>query len=90
MAIVTVTNMTVFYYKSNGDIYRISAGEQPIDVYFGDHSVDMMLMLDSVLIPFDAYVQKNPQLFKMDITKSPVVLTIIPVIPINTYPVATS
>jgi len=87
---VTVIDMTVFYYKSNGDIYRVSAGDQPINIYFGDHSADMMLMLDSILIPFDDYVLKNPQLFKIDITKSPAILALIPDVQVNTYPVATS
>ena len=87
---VTVANMTVFYYKSSGDIYSMSAGEQPINVYFGDHSSDMMIILNSVLVPFDDYVMRNQTLFKIDITKSPVVLALIPVVQANTYPVATS
>jgi len=87
---VTVPNMTIFYYKSNGDIYRISAGNQPINIYFSDHAQDMMLILDSIVVKYDAYVQNNQTLFKIDITKSPVILALIPVIQANIYPVATS
>ena len=84
-------NMTIFYYKSNGDIYTVGSGIQPIDTFFGEHSVDMALMLDEIVLPIDQYVLNNSnKLFKIDITKSPVILALIPTTAANTYPVATS
>jgi len=84
-------NMTIIYYKSNGDIYTLGSGIQPISTIFGNHSTDMALILDEIIIPKDEYVLKNKKLFKVDISKSPVVLALIPVALVeNDYPVATS
>ena len=82
--------MTIIYYKSNGDIYTLGSGIQPIATIFGNHSTDMALMLDEIVLPIDEYVLNNKKLFKIDITKTPVVLALIPADPVNTYPVATS
>jgi len=83
-------NMTITYYKSNGDIYSAGSGIQPIETLFGNHSADMALMLDEIVLPIDQYVLNNKKLFKIDITKTPPVLALIPTDPVNTYPIATS
>lgn len=81
------TNMTIFYYKSNGDIYSTCSGVQPIETFLGPHATDLMQIISCVVLPYDRYVIFNSTLFKIDITKDPVILALIPAT-INIYPVA--
>jgi len=84
------TNMSIFYYKSNGDIYSICSGVQPIETFLGEHSSDLMQIIECVVVTYDNYVIKNINSFKVDITKTPAILVLIPDVQTNTYPVATS
>lgn len=85
------TDMTIFYYKSNGDIYSACSGIQPIQTFLGAHSTDLMQIISSVELPYDQYVMFSTDKFKIDITKNPITLALIPIpATINTYPVASS
>lgn len=79
-------NMTIFYYKSNGDIYSACTGIQDKNVYFGIHIQD--LNINEIVLPFDDYVLMNTRLFKIDITKNPVELVMLPLT--IQYPIASS
>lgn len=80
--------MTIFYFKSNGDIYSACTGTQDINIFFGEHSNDLKLILDSVVLTNDDYVLRNIRQFKIDITKTPVELVMLP--QANNYKMATS
>lgn len=85
------TDMTIFYYKSNGDIYSVCSGIQPIETFLGAHATDLMQIITSIVLPYDQYVIFSSDKFKIDITKDPVTLALIPLpATINTYPVASS
>ena len=45
-------SMTIFYYKSNGEIYSYCTGISDMGG-FGDHKADYELMLDYVVLPKD-------------------------------------
>ncbi|AGK98157.1 hypothetical protein [Clostridium pasteurianum] len=60
------TKMTVFYYKSNGDIYSLCTGIQELNVFFGSHSTDLALILDSVVLDKDMNVMNSPKDFKVN------------------------
>ena len=60
-------SMTIFFYKSNGDIYSIATGIQPIDVYLGTHAIDLMQIIDSIVLPKDEYVLRNYAQFKINL-----------------------
>lgn len=45
-------SMTIFYYKSNGEIYSYCTGISDMGG-FGDHADDYALMLDYVVLPKD-------------------------------------
>lgn len=79
------TDMTIFYYKSNGDIYSTCSGVQPIETFLGAHATDLMQIISSITLPYDQYVIYNSDKFKIDITKSPPELVILQQ---NIYPVA--
>jgi hypothetical protein len=86
-------SMTIMYYKSNGDIYTIGSGIHDIATMFGDHSADMALMLDEIVLPIDKYVlDMGMKIFKMDVTQSPPVLSLKPVedVEVPAYPTAPS
>lgn len=85
------TDMTIFYYKSNGDIYSTCSGIQPIETFLGTHSADLMQIINSVKLPYDEYVIFSSDKFKIDTTNDPVTLALIPIpTSINTYPIASS
>lgn len=44
------TDMTIFYYKSNGDIYSVCSGIQPIETFLGAHATDLMQIITSICI----------------------------------------
>lgn len=83
-------NMTIFYYKSTGNLYNCFSGIQNKDLIFGVNTTDLSTIIDNVVLPVDNYFLQNTKLFKIDITKSPVILALRPVIVENIYPVATS
>lgn len=60
--------MTIFYYKSNGDIYSLATGIQELNVFFGDHAADLSLILDSVTLDKDMNVINNSRNFKINTT----------------------
>ena len=79
------TTMTIFYYKSNGDIYSVCSGIQPIEIFLGVHSSDLMQIIDCVTSNFDKYVLTNPSKLKVNLGTKTLELKaeIIP-----TYPIA--
>lgn len=80
--------MTIFYYKSNGDIYSAATGIQDINIYFGDHSTDLVLILDYVVLDKDLNVINKPKDFKINITTKS--LEILPSAINTSYPVAST
>lgn len=77
-------NMTIFYYKSNGDILALATGIQDINIFFGVHSPDYVLIADQIVIPKDIDVVNNVKNFKVNInTKQLEILSTV-----NKYPVA--
>ncbi|MDP4143172.1 MAG: hypothetical protein Q8936_01640 [Bacillota bacterium] len=81
-------SMTVFYYKSNGDIYSIATGIQDINVYFGDHSAELSIIIDVVVVDKDTTVINSPIGYKVNIeTKQ---LEIITTSILNKYPIAST
>lgn len=59
-------NMTVFYFKSSGDIKSIVSGVQSMDT-FGIHKLDYEQIIDFIVIPLDLYVTTNISFFKVNI-----------------------
>lgn len=77
-------NMSIFYYKSNGDINSICSGIQPTKTFFGKHSLDMMQIIDSIVLPIDSFVLKNSQNYKVNIDTKQLEM----LLSVNKYPVA--
>ena len=92
MATIAENNavMTIFYFKSTGNIYSATTGIIDNAGMFGDNMADLSTVVDSMQFPIDLYVIQNIRLFKLDITETPVILALIPVVQVNTYPIATS
>ena len=82
-------NMTIFYYKSTGNLYTCMTGIVSKENVFGANLIDLSQIIDCIVLPIDNYMLNHFILFKIDITQIPVVLALIPTI-IPTYPVATS
>lgn len=61
------TVITIIYFKSSGEIYVVATGEQHIEVMYGSHAQDFLLILDEIIIPYDEYVLKNSDKFKVNI-----------------------
>lgn len=59
-------NMTLYYFKSNGDIYSYASGIQDMTI-FGAHEADYSLMLTYVIVPKDEYVMESIHQFYVDI-----------------------
>ena len=59
-------NMTLYYFKSNGDIYSYSTGIQDMSI-FGIHEADYSLMLNFVIVPKDEYVMESIHQFYIDV-----------------------
>jgi len=77
-------SMTVFYYKSNGDIYGVATGIQDLIVYYGEYGTELSLILEQTVLPKDENFLNNIDKFKINInTKS---LEILP--SLIQYPVA--
>lgn len=77
-------SVTVFYYKTNGDIYNFATGIQDQNIFFGEHSVELASILDQIIVPKDEYFLRNSKQFKVNIdTKA---LEILP--NVIQYPVA--
>lgn len=65
------TDMTIFYYKSDGDIYSACSGIQPIESFLGTHATDLMQIISSVVLTYDQYVLTNSSKLKINlVTKS--------------------
>lgn len=81
-------SMTIFFYKSNGDIYSVATGIQPIEIYLGAHAADLMQIIDSVVLTLDNAVLNNIGQFKINLeTKT---LELIAESTLANYPVAAS
>jgi hypothetical protein len=79
------TVMTIHYFKSNGEIYACASGEQHIDVMYGSHSQDYLLILDEIIIDYDEFVLRNSDKFRVNIdTKNLEMLEQ----QVNKYPIA--
>lgn len=59
-------NMTMFYYKSNGEIYSYCTGIADMSI-FGTHQIDYELILDFIVIPKDHVVMEFMHKFYVDI-----------------------
>lgn len=85
------TDMTIFYYKSNGDIYSMCSGIQPIETFLGPHAMELMQVISCVVLSFDQQVLLSVNKFKIDVTKNPIALALIPLTTTtNIYPIASS
>lgn len=62
-----VSVMTIHYFKSSGEIYATATGEQHIEIMYGSHAEDFLLILDEIIIPFDEFVLRNSDKFKVNI-----------------------
>lgn len=56
--------MTIFYRKSNGDLADIIQDEQTMAIY-GDLEADYCLIYSYLVVEYDEYVMKNPNLFSI-------------------------
>jgi hypothetical protein len=83
-------NMTIFYFKSTGNLYTCMTGIVEKAMVFGKNNADLSTIIDCSVFPVDDYMLQNAILFKIDITKDPVILALIPITPINQYPIASS
>ncbi|MBU3112010.1 hypothetical protein [Clostridium lacusfryxellense] len=79
-------NMTIFYYKSNGDIYSACSGIQDINEFFTTHSQDLILIIDEIVLPNDPYVLENSNKFKMNLNGEQPILSLKQE-SINQYPI---
>ena len=59
-------NMTIFYYKSDGEIYSYCTGIADMSM-FGVHQADYELILDFIVIPKDHVVMEFMYKFHVDI-----------------------
>jgi hypothetical protein len=59
------TVMTLFLYKSSGDIHSYCTGTQTM-AYFGEYQSDHELMLEPVVVPLDDYVLDNKEKFRFN------------------------
>lgn len=59
-------NMTMFYYKSNGEIYSYCTGIADMSM-FGIHQADYELILDFIVIPRDHVVMEFMYKFYVDV-----------------------
>lgn len=57
-----MNEMTVFYRKSTGDLTDIIQGTQTMAMY-GDLKSDYELIYDLMVVSYDDYIMKNPNLF---------------------------
>lgn len=58
-------SMTVFYYKSNGEVYSYATGIQDF-TSFGAHAEDYKIILDVVVLPKDLFILDNMKMFKVN------------------------
>ena len=61
------SKMTMFYYKSNGDIYCSSSGIQDMN-YFTGHKEDMENIVDFIVVDKNDFIFRNLSQFKVNIT----------------------
>jgi hypothetical protein len=67
------SDMTIFYFKSSGDIAGYCTGKQDFS-YFGDYAADYCQIYDVVVLPYDDYVIDNKTKFRIDkVTLEPIV-----------------
>lgn len=59
-------SMTMFYYKSNGEIYSYCTGIADMSM-FGIHQADYELILDFIVIPRDHVVMDFMHKFYVDV-----------------------
>lgn len=59
-------SMTMFYYKSNGEIYSYCTGIADMSM-FGIHQADYELILDFIVIPRDHVVMDFMYKFYVDV-----------------------
>lgn len=59
-------SMTMFYYKSNGEIYSYCTGISDMSM-FGIHQADYELILDFIVIPRDHVVMEFMYKFYVDV-----------------------
>jgi hypothetical protein len=58
------TKMTIYYWKSSGEIRDMSTGVQDMSTY-GEHQKDYELILDYIVVDLDMYVYDNPGKFEI-------------------------
>lgn len=57
-------NMTIYYYKSSGEIREISTGIQDMSTY-GVHEQDYAQIISFIVVDLDMYVFDNTAMFEI-------------------------
>ena len=60
--------MLIVFYKSDGEIYRVSTGYENLEEFFGLRANEFAAIFDCIYVNFNEFIFRNYFKYKIDIT----------------------